>query len=93
MPATIQKMIDKTIEGLSSKFAFLDNILVITKRNIQDYETKIDKIMKKRQQRISNKLTKKRIHLKKSQGIIGTTATTTGEKSGNKEINLIGRGT
>ena len=48
MPATIQKMIDKTTEGLSSKFAFLENILVITKRNIQEHETEIDKIMKKK---------------------------------------------
>ena len=30
MPATFQKTIDKTLEGISSNFAFLDDILVIT---------------------------------------------------------------
>ena len=31
MPATFQKLIDKTLEGIHSQFAFLDNILITTK--------------------------------------------------------------
>ena len=38
MPATFQKTIDKTLEGRHSKFAFLDDILVITKGSIRDHE-------------------------------------------------------
>ena len=36
MPATFQKTIDKTLEGIGSKFAFLDDILVITKGSIRE---------------------------------------------------------
>ena len=38
MPATFQKTIDKTLEGISSKFAFLDDMLVITKGTITEHE-------------------------------------------------------
>ena len=37
MPATFQKTIDKTLEGISSKFAFLDDMLVITKGTISEH--------------------------------------------------------
>ena len=47
MPATFQKTIDKTLQKVKTKFAYLDDILVITKGNLQDHETEIDKIMKK----------------------------------------------
>ena len=47
MPATFQKTIDKTLEGIHSKFAFLDDILVITKRSIRDHEKELDKILKR----------------------------------------------
>ena len=40
MPATFQKTIDKTLEGIHSSFAFLDDILVITKGSIRDHEKK-----------------------------------------------------
>ena len=46
MPATSQKIIDKTLEGISSKFAFLDDILVITKGTIPEHEQELDKILK-----------------------------------------------
>ena len=47
MPATFQKTIDKTLEGIHSKFAFLDDILVITKGSIRDHEKELDKILKR----------------------------------------------
>ena len=47
MPATFQKKIDKTLEGIHSKFAFLDDILVITKGSIRDHEKELDKILKR----------------------------------------------
>ena len=42
--ATFQKTIDKTIEGMSSKFAFLENLLVITKKNIREQDLGNQKI-------------------------------------------------
>ena len=47
MPATFQKTIDKTLEGIDSKFAFLDDILVITKGSITEHEKELNKILKK----------------------------------------------
>ena len=47
MPEAFQKTIDKTLEGISSKFAFLDDILVITKGSINEHEKELDKILKK----------------------------------------------
>ena len=47
MPATFQKTIDKTLEGISSKFAFLDDILVITKGSLNEHEHKLDKMREK----------------------------------------------
>ena len=47
MPATFQKTIDKTLEGIESKFAFLDDILVITKGTINEHENELDKILSK----------------------------------------------
>ena len=38
MPATFQKTRDKTMEGIHSKFAFLDDILIITKGSPNDHE-------------------------------------------------------
>ena len=46
MPATFQKLIDKTLEGITSKFVFLDDILVITKGSINEHEKELDKILK-----------------------------------------------
>ena len=46
MPATFQKTIDKTLQNIKTEFAYLDDILVITKGNLQDHETELDKIMK-----------------------------------------------
>ena len=46
MPATFQKPIDKTLEGISSKFAFLDDILVITKGSISQHEKELNRILK-----------------------------------------------
>ena len=37
MPATFQKTIDKTLEGIHSKFAFLDDILIITKGSLNEH--------------------------------------------------------
>ena len=46
MPATFQKTIDKTFEGIYSKFAFLDDILIITKGSIREHEKELDTILK-----------------------------------------------
>ena len=45
MPATFQKTIDVTLRNCHNKFAFLDDILVITKGNITDHEKELDKIL------------------------------------------------
>ena len=45
MLATVQKTIDKTLEGIPSEFAFLDDILVRTKGFIKEYEQELDKIL------------------------------------------------
>ena len=47
MPATFQKTIDKTLQNIKTKFAYLDDIQVITKGSLQDHENEWDKIMKK----------------------------------------------
>ena len=47
MPATFQKIIDKTFEGLTSEIAFLDNLLVITKGSLNEKENELDKILEK----------------------------------------------
>ena len=47
MPATFQKTIDKTLEGISSKFAFIDDILFIAKGTIKEHESELDKILQK----------------------------------------------
>ena len=47
MPATFQKTIDKTLKNVSSKFAFQDDILVVTKGNLQEHANELDKILKK----------------------------------------------
>ena len=45
MPATFQKTIDVTLRNCHNKFAFLDDILVITKGNITDHEKELDKML------------------------------------------------
>ena len=45
MPATFQKTIDVILQNCHNKFAFLDDIFVITKRKISDHEKEIDKIL------------------------------------------------
>ena len=45
MPATFQKTIDKTLESVNSKFAFLDDILIITKVFLSQHEREIDKVL------------------------------------------------
>ena len=47
MPSTFQKTIDKTLQNVTSKFAFLDAILAVTKGNLQEHEHELDKILKK----------------------------------------------
>ena len=47
MPATFQKTIDKTLEEISSKFEFLDDILVITKGSLREHEKELDKILER----------------------------------------------
>ena len=44
MPATFQKTIDRTLHNINSKFAYLDDILIITKGTIEEHEKEIDKI-------------------------------------------------
>ena len=45
MLAIFQKTIDATLQNCHNKFAFLDDILVITKGNISDHEKEINKIL------------------------------------------------
>ena len=45
MPATFQKTPDVTLRNCHNKFAFLDDILVITKGSITDHEKELDKIL------------------------------------------------
>ena len=45
MPATFQKTIDVTLRNFHNKFAFLDDILVITKGNITYHEKELDKVL------------------------------------------------
>ena len=45
MPATFQKTIDVTLKNCHNKFAFLDDILLITKGSIADHEKELDKIL------------------------------------------------
>ena len=45
MPATFQKTIDKTLHDMISKFAYLDDILIITKGTLEEHEKEIDKIL------------------------------------------------
>ena len=45
MPATFQKTIDVTLRKCHNKFAFLDDILVITKGKITDHEKELVKIL------------------------------------------------
>ena len=47
MPATFQKTIDKTLEDITSKFAFFDDILVITKGSLSEHERELDKKLEK----------------------------------------------
>ena len=47
MPATFQKTIDKTLQNITTKFAFLNDILVVTEGNLQEHENKLDKILEK----------------------------------------------
>ena len=49
MPAIFQKTIDKTLEGITSKFAFLDDILIISKvtSKKKEHEQELDKILHK----------------------------------------------
>ena len=41
MPATFQKTIDKTLHDINSKFAYLDDILIITKGTLVEHEKRI----------------------------------------------------
>ena len=45
MLATFQKTIDVTLRNCHNNFAFLDDILVITKGNLTDHEKEIEKIL------------------------------------------------
>ena len=46
MPATFQKTTDKTLQKIKTKFAYLDDILVITKGILQSHENVLDELMK-----------------------------------------------
>ena len=45
MLATFQKTINKTLEGITSKFAFLYGILIITKGSKNEHENELDKLL------------------------------------------------
>ena len=48
MPATFQKTIDKTLHDINSKFAYLDDILIIAKETLTEHEKELDKILYKK---------------------------------------------
>ena len=45
MPATFQKILDRTLENIHNKFNFLDDIIIITKGSLDDHEADIDKVL------------------------------------------------
>ena len=45
LPATFQKMMDTTLDGLDSTNAFLDDIIIITKGTKEEHEEEIDKTL------------------------------------------------
>ena len=45
LPATLQKMMDTTLDGINSTNTFLDNIIIITKGTIENHEREIDKTL------------------------------------------------
>ena len=50
MPATFQKTRDKTLHDIKTKFAYLEDILIITKGSLEEHEKELNKIM----QRLNN---------------------------------------
>ena len=58
MPATFQKTIDVTLQKCHNKFAFLDDILVITTGNISNHEKNRQNIIPIGQRKPSNKTAK-----------------------------------
>ena len=51
LPATFQKMMDTTLNGLNSTNAFLDDIIIISKGTLEQHENEIDKAL----ERLDNK--------------------------------------
>ena len=47
MPATLQKIIDKTLQGCKNYFAFLDDIPMATKGKLRQHEEAVDIILNK----------------------------------------------
>ena len=47
MPATFQKTTDKTLHDIKTKFAYLNDILIITKGTLEEHEKELDKIMQR----------------------------------------------
>ena len=45
MPATFKKAIDYTLNNKNSTHTFLDDIIIITKRSIDDHEKEIMKVL------------------------------------------------
>ena len=78
MPTTFQKTIDVTKQNCHNKFAFLDDILVITKANISDHEKEMDKIFYELdKEKLATKL-QKREYAKKEKTWLGFQFTPTG---------------
>ena len=44
MPSNFQKT-DETLQNLRIKFAYLEDILIVTKANLQEHESELDKIL------------------------------------------------
>ena len=62
MPATFQKTIDKTLLDIKTKFAYLDDILIVTKGILEDQEKRTrQNNAKTEQQKSSNQSRKMRI--------------------------------
>ena len=47
LPATLQKMMDTTLDGLKSTNAFLDDTIIISKGTLVQHEKEIDKTLKR----------------------------------------------
>ena len=47
MPTELQKAMDCTLQGLDGVICYLDDILVVTKRDVEDHKARVEVVMKR----------------------------------------------